>query len=86
MVYFIDNQRITPPRMIFFENTPASLCTEYVVFCRKRHFFMKNILLVQKKILPLQTFCIVHAIRVRKRASFLGKYGRNGKFDFFLRS
>ena len=43
---------------------------------------MKNILLVQKKILPLQTFCIVRAIRVRKRASFLGKYGRNGKFDF----
>jgi hypothetical protein len=33
---------------------------------------MKNILLVQKKILPLQTFCIVRAVRVRKRASFLG--------------
>ena len=44
---------------------------------------MKNILLVQKKVVPLQTFCIVRAIRVRKRASFLGKYGRNGKFDFF---
>ena len=33
---------------------------------------MKNILLVQKKILPLQAFCIVHAIRMRKRASFFG--------------
>ena len=58
--------------MIFFENTNASFCKEYIAFCRKRHFFMKNILLVQKKILPLQAFCIVHAIRVRKRASFLG--------------
>ena len=43
---------------------------------------MKNILLVQKKILPLQTFCIVRAIRVRKRASFWVKHGWNGKFDF----
>ena len=58
--------------MIFFENTNASFCKENIAFCRKRHFFMKNILLVQKKILPLQAFCIVRAIRVRKRASFLG--------------
>lgn len=44
---------------------------------------MKNILLVQKKILPLQTFCIMRAIRVRKRASFLVKYGWNVSLIFF---
>ena len=34
---------------------------------------MKNILLVQKKILPLQSFCIVRAIRVRKHVRFGGE-------------
>ena len=49
--------------MIFFENTHASFCKENIAFCRKRHFFMKNILLVQKKILPLQAFvlCMLYA-------------------------
>ena len=44
---------------------------------------MKNILLVRKKILPLQTFCIVHAIRVRKRASFWGNMGGMVSLIFF---